>query len=213
MRLRKKNWSEEVFEIFKDYTVNEFESIKGNWKEVLDTDTIHLEIGAGKGDYWHQMSALYPERGIVAMERDFTASSIALKKLEDNPGKRKRFIFNDAKKLNEMFDAGEVDVVHLNFSDPWPKVRHEKRRLTYKDKLDDYFEILSENGEIHMKTDNQSLFNYSLVSVGRHKFELVDVNVDFRKSEDVDPFTEYERKFVSMGQPIYRAVWRKKDVK
>lgn len=213
MRLRKKDWSSEVFETFKDYTVNEFETIKGNWKKELDCDLIHLEIGAGKGDYWHQMSALHPDRGVIAMERDYTASSIALKKLEKHPGSRKRFIYNDAKKLNEMFGPGEVDVVHLNFSDPWPKLRHEKRRLSYKDKLDDYFEILSETGEICMKTDNQSLFNYSLVSVGRHKFELIEVNVDFRKTEDEDPFTEYERKFVSMGQPIYRARWRKKNVK
>lgn len=213
MRLRKKDWSSEVFETFKDYTVNDFELIKGNWKSELDCDLIHLEIGAGKGDYWHQMSELYPDRGIVAMERDYTAASIALKKLEKHPGDRKRFIYNDAKKLNEMFGPKEVDVVHLNFSDPWPKTRHEKRRLSYKDKLDDYYEILSDTGEIWMKTDNQSLFNYSLVSVGRHKFELVEVNVDFRSTEDLDPFTEYERKFVAKGQPIYRAKWRKKDVK
>lgn len=210
MRLRKKDWSEAVFEIYKDYTVTDFESIKGYWKKTLDVDVLHLEIGAGRGDYWHQLSDQFPDRGIVAMERDFTASSIALKKIEDYPANNKRFIYDDAKKLNEMFDPKEVDIVHLNFSDPWPKLRHEKRRLTYKDKLDDYFDILSDEGEIWMKTDNQGLFNYSLVSVGAHKFELVEVNVDFRKDEQDDPQSEYERKFVGLGQPIYRAIWRKK---
>ena len=146
MRLRKKDWSEAVFEIYKDYTVTDFESIKGYWKKTLDVDVLHLEIGAGRGDYWHQLSEQFADRGIVAMERDFTASSIALKKIEDYPANNKRFIYDDAKKLNEIFDPKEVDIVHLNFSDPWPKLRHEKRRLTYKDKLDDYFDILSDEG-------------------------------------------------------------------
>lgn len=213
MRLRKRNWSEAVFDQYKDYTVTEFESIKGNWKKELNTDVLHVEIGAGRGDYWHQLAEQFPKRGIVAMEKDFTASSIALKKIGDYPAHNKRFIYDDAAKLTEMFGPLEIDVIHLNFSDPWPKKRHAKRRLTYKTKLDDYYDLLSDDGEIWMKTDNQSLFNYSLVSVGSHKFELVEVDVDFRKVEQDDPQSEYERKFVGLGQPIYRAIWRKKDVK
>lgn len=213
MRLRKRNWSQEVFDQYKDYTVSDFEEMKGKWKQTLDVDVLHLEIGAGRGDYWHQLAEQFPERGIVAMEKDYTASSIALKKFNEYPTFNKRFIYDDAKKLNDMFDVHEIDVIHLNFSDPWPKKRHEKRRLTYQTKLDDYYDVLTENGEIWMKTDNQSLFNYSLVSVGRHKFELIEVNVDFRKDEQDDPQSEYERKFVALGQPIYRAIWRKKNVK
>lgn len=210
MRLRKKDWSSDIFEIEKDFVVKEFDAIKGNWKSVLDTDTLHVEIGAGKGDYWHKLAHANPTWGCVAMERDFTASSIALKKLEHYNEKRKRLIYDDAKNLSDMFAAGEVDVVHLNFSDPWKKNRHEKRRLTYKTQLDEYYDVLSDKGEIWMKTDNVGLFNYSLVSVGAHKFELVEVNVDFRASEHADPFTEYERKFHEMGQPIFRAIWRKR---
>lgn len=210
MRLRKKDWSSQVFEDASDYTVENFETIKGNWKKEIGNSMLHLEIGAGKGDYWHQLSELFDDRCIVAMERDYTASSIALKKLLENPRSNQRFIYGDAEKLSEMFAPGEVDVVHLNFSDPWPKSRHEKRRLTYKAKLDEYFEILTEEGEIWMKTDNVGLFNYSLVSVGAHKFELVEADVDFRSHEHEDPFTEYERKFHEKGQPIFRAIWRKK---
>ncbi|QIK70335.1 tRNA (guanosine(46)-N7)-methyltransferase TrmB [Erysipelothrix sp. HDW6C] len=213
MRLRKKDWSSEIFETFSNYLVSDYEAIKGNWKHDLDAPIMHVEIGAGKGDYWHQLSAMYPERAVVAMERDYTASSIALKKLEEHPGDRKRFIFGDAEKLSDMFANGEVDIIHLNFSDPWKKTRHEKRRLTYKTKLDDYYDVLTDTGEIHMKTDNVGLFNYSLVSVGQHKFELVEAHVDFRAQDHEDPFTEYERKFHELGQPIFRAVWRKKDVK
>lgn len=210
MRLRKKEWSSDIFDIKKDFVVKEFEAIKGNWKKELGTDNLHVEIGAGKGDYWHKLAEQNPEWGCVAMERDFTASSIALKKLDTYPVGKKRLIYDDAKNLSEMFASGEIDVVHLNFSDPWKKARHEKRRLTHASKLDEYYEALSENGEIWMKTDNVGLFNYSLVSVGRHKFELVEVNVDFRASEHEDPMTEYERKFHEMGQPIFRAIWRKK---
>lgn len=210
MRLRKRDWSESVFEQYKDYTVTDFETIQGNWKQEMGVETLHLEIGAGRGDYWHQLAQQFPERGIVAMEKDYTASSIALKKMGDYTELNKRLIYDDAKKLNEMFGPHEIDIIHLNFSDPWPKTRHEKRRLTYKDKLDDYYDLLTPNGEIWMKTDNQGLFNYSLVSVGQHKFELVEVDVDFRKVEQDDPQSEYERKFVGLGQPIYRAIWRKK---
>ena len=210
MRLRKKDWSFDIFEIEKDFVVKEFEGIKGNWKAVLATDTLHVEIGSGKGDYWHKLAQANPDWGCVAMERDFTASSIALKKLENYDELRKRLIYDDAKHLTDMFESGEVDVVHLNFSDPWKKKRHEKRRLTYTTQLDEYYDVLSEKGEIWMKTDNVGLFNYSLVSVGAHKFELIEVNVDFRASEHEDPFTEYERKFHEMGQPIFRAIWRKK---
>lgn len=210
MRLRKRTWSKDVFDQYKDYTVSDFKEIQGNWKNTLGVDLLHLEIGAGRGDYWHLLGEQYPERGIVAMEKDYTASSIALKKFNEYPSDKKRLIYDDAKGLSEMFGPHEIDVIHLNFSDPWPKTKHEKRRLTYKTKLDDYYNLLTDEGEIWMKTDNQGLFNYSLVSVGQHKFELVEVDVDFRKDEKDDPQSEYERKFVGLGQPIYRAIWRKR---
>lgn len=215
MRLRKKKWSEEVFELHSDIIIDDHSKIKGNWKSSLNVDKLRLEIGAGKGDYWHGLAKMYPNDGIIAIEKDFTASSIALRKLESK--KNKRFIYGDAKKLDEIFDVHELDVIHLNFSDPWPKDRHVKRRLTYDDKVKTYHNILNDKGELWMKTDNQGLFEYSLVNVSRFGFELVEVFVDFRKDFDVDnlvdPFTEYELKFMEKGQPIYRAIWRKKDVK
>lgn len=215
MRLRKKKWSEEVFTQHKDILVDEKQNLKGQWKQVLSTSKLRLEIGAGKGDYWLGLAEMYPEDGVIALEKDYTASSIALRKLREYG--KKRFIYGDAKNLDELFEVGELDVIHLNFSDPWPKTRHEKRRLTYDTKVKQYNRLLSDHGELWMKTDNQALFEYSLVNVSRFGFELVEVSLDFRKSVDeddiIDPFTEYERKFMRNNQRIYRAIWRKQNVK
>lgn len=215
MRLRKKSWSGQVFELHKDVCIPDYETLKGTWKTHLDTQTIRLEIGSGKGDYWHGLGELYPDDGIIAMERDFTASSIALRKLETYGYGKKRFIYGDAMHLDKIFEAEEVSIIHLNFSDPWPKTRHEKRRLTHKDKLAEYHRILEPNGSIWMKTDNRQLFEYSLVHVSMNGFVLESVSLDFRNkdSEDDDPYTEYERKFTDRGCPIYRAIWRKVNVK
>ncbi|NLW14865.1 MAG: tRNA (guanosine(46)-N7)-methyltransferase TrmB [Erysipelothrix sp.] len=215
MRLRKKKWSDEVFNTHSAILVEDFKVIKGNWKNQLNVNKLRLEIGSGKGDYWHGLGQMYPNDGIIAVEKDYTASAIALRKLEEHGNKR--FIYGDAKHLEDIFEKGELDVIHLNFSDPWPKTRHEKRRLTYDSKVKKYYDLLNDSGEIWMKTDNQGLFEYSLVNVSRFNFELIEVSVDFRKDYDeeniIDPLTEYERKFMGKGQPIYRAIWRKIDVK
>lgn len=215
MRVRKKKWSDEVFAQHQDIIVDDYTEIKGCWKNTLNTNKLRLEIGAGKGDYWIGLSQMYPMDGVIAIEKDYTVSSIALRKLEDYG--KKRFIYGDAKKIDEMFDQGELDVIHLNFSDPWPKKRHAKRRLTFDDKIKQYEYLLSEHGEVWMKTDNQDLFEYSLMNFSRFDFELIDVSLDFRKNNDetkmIDPFTEYERKFMEKGQRIYRAIWRRKDAK
>lgn len=210
MRLRKKKWSPEIYEQFQDYVVQEPTAHVGQWRDVFQKEKIHCEIGSGKGDYWHQMAAQNPDRGFIAIEKDYTASAIALKKIETYPHTNKRMMVLDAEQLDDLFAPNELDVIHLNFSDPWPKTRHEKRRLTHHSKLDLYAKLLAEDGELWLKTDNVGLFNYSLVSVGSHRFELVEVDVDFRAQEQEDPMTEYERKFMGYGQPIFRAVWRLK---
>lgn len=102
-----------------------------------------------------------------------------------------------------------MDVIHLNFSDPWPKKRYAKRRLSSASFLDQYKRILSRNGEIQMKTDNSALFEYSLIEFQNAGFKMVEVSVDYRREKhDEDAITEYEQKFISLGQPIYRCVWR-----
>ncbi len=213
MRMRKKPWSKEVFEEYKDYYMEPSDKYLGKWRDKLNCDVLRLEIGSGKGDYWHGVANQFPEEGIVAIERDYTASSIALKKIEEYPSHNKFLILGDAVNLREIFAPLELDVIHLNFSDPWPKKRHHKRRLTYPSQLDIYYDLLNENGEIWFKTDNRHLFNDSVIYFDQHKFDLIDFDVDFRSEDQKDPFTEYERKFTEMGMPIYRGVWRKKNVK
>lgn len=111
----------------------------------------------------------------------------------------------DGSSLTNYFEDGEVDMMYLNFSDPWPKTKHEKRRLTYKDFLDTYKRILPENGEIHFKTDNRGLFEYSLASFSQYGMTLKQVWLDLHASDFEDNvMTEYEEKFSSKGQVIYR---------
>lgn len=218
MRLRKKKWSSEVFEQNEDIIVNEFDEIKGNWKSEFNRPKIRLEIGSGKGQFWHQLAEKFPEDLVIALEKDYTASSIALKKIEDYKNhNNKLFIYDNANDLTDMFAPKELDAIYLNFSDPWPKVRHAKRRLTHDSMIERYDSLLNDDGEIRMKTDNQGLFEYSLESFSRFNYELVHVSLDYSKQEltheQHDPATEYEEKFVSQGLRIYQAVWRKKDVK
>ena len=213
MRMRKKPWSKKVYSQYENYWMKPSSENKGNWKEKLNTNTLHLEIGAGKGDYWHGIAKLYPEHAVVAIERDYTAGSIALRKIEDYENKNKMWIHGDAVNVLDIFETKEVDIIHLNFSDPWPKKNHHKRRLTYSTQLDKYHEILNDEGEIWFKTDNRFLFNDSVIYLNQHDFDLVEFDVDFRAEEKDDPITEYEQKFMDLGQPIYRGVWRKKDVK
>lgn len=121
-------------------------------------------------------------------------------------------IQKDAANISEWFAAGEVDVIHLNFSDPWPKKRYAKRRLSSSQFLDQYAQILSDEGQIQMKTDNSSLFEYSLIEFQNAGYRMIEISVDYRReTHDEDVMTEYEEKFVSLGQPIYRCVWTRNN--
>ena len=121
-------------------------------------------------------------------------------------------IQKDAANISVWFAAGEVDVIHLNFSDPWPKKRYAKRRLSSSQFLDQYAQILSDEGQIQMKTDNTSLFEYSLIEYQNAGYRMIEISVDYRReTHDEDVMTEYEEKFVSLGQPIYRCVWTRNN--
>ena len=120
-----------------------------------------------------------------------------------------KIINGDAAEIGNWFEDNEIDVIHLNFSDPWPKKRQTKRRLTYGTFLDSYRRILKDTGKVIMKTDNSQLFEYSLVSFDAADWQLLEVSVNWREKEHPeDTITEYEANFMALGQPIYRAVWR-----
>ncbi len=183
---------------------------KGKWKATFQKDKLHIEIGTGKGDYWINMSQKYPEALWIGIEKNESVAALAVRKSGEDSDNR-RFIYGDANLIDEWFGKGEVDVIHLNFSDPWPKNRTKKRRLSHSNFLLKYQTILHYDGEIQMKTDNASLFEYSILEFAENDFKLVDFSVDFRRElHDEDVISEYESKFMEQGNPIYRAVWKRK---
>lgn len=210
MRMRKIPWAVEYLDEAQ-CRINNPETMKGKWKQYLNTDCLHVEIGCGKGNYSLGMSKLYPKDGFVAIEKNDSAAGVAAKKYDTDTEKGKLcLIRGDAEVLSDWFDTHEIDVIHLNFSDPWPKKRYAKRRLSNERFLQQYKNVLSENGEIQMKTDNAKLFAYSLLEFQNAGFTMVDVDVDYRSEpHPEDTQTEYEEKFVAKGQPIYRCVWKR----
>lgn len=210
MRMRRLKWAKDYIEQSKD-VVFKPNTRKGKWNSYLNREEIHVEIGCGKGDYWIGMANLYPEYGWIGIEKNESACALSLRKVEESKENAK-FIYGDASIIDEWFDDGEIDVIHLNFSDPWPKRRTAKRRLSNALFLKKYANILKANGQIQMKSDNRKLFEYSIMEFQNNGFQLVEIDLDYRSEiHDEDVITEYEDKFMKIG-PIYRAVWRKGEL-
>lgn len=207
MRMRKKKWADPYLEAHQDYIFENPIDYKGKWKQILNCERLHLEIGMGKGSYLIQMASMYPDEGWIGMEKDRSAAAVAARaKLEgDGNTSNNRMIAGDARNILDWFENGEVDVIHLNFSDPWPKKKYQKRRLSSSEFLKTYRTILSEHGQILMKTDNQDLFEDSVLYFQENGFILTDFSVNYRRNEHPeDAITEYESKFMAEGMPIYR---------
>ncbi len=210
MRMRNKSWAKPFLIENDDFVVASPSSNKGKWNELLNSDVIHVEIGSGKGDYFCGMSKLYPEHGWIGIEKNSNVAAIAVKKALEDRRSNSLFIATDAKDINEWFCENEVDFIHLNFSDPWPKSGNRKRRLSHQNFINKYYELLKKEGCIVMKTDNKDLFEFSLLEFANTSFTLVDFSVDFRRNvHDEDTITEYESKFMELNQPIYRAIFKK----
>lgn len=212
MRMRNLPWA-------KDYLANheivmkEAQAKAGCWKQFLNTSILHVEIGTGKGDYWTKMSQMYPEYGWIGIEKNTSVAALAVKKydaLENNLCSHMAFIQDDASDISKWFGKKEIDVIHLNFSDPWPKKRAHKKRLSSDSFIKMYDEILADDGEIQMKTDNEQLFEYSILAFQNAGWKLIDFTVNYRRDQhDEDAITEYETRFMNKGQPIFRAVWKR----
>lgn len=212
MRMRKLPWAEDFLKE-QEVVVKDPAAYQGRWKEILKRDVLHVEIGTGKGDYWKQMSQLYPKEAWVGIEKNKNVAALAVRKFANDETMVKEhmaYICDDAQAIDTWFAKGEVDVIHLNFSDPWPKKRAHKKRLSNHTFIAQYATILKEDGEIQMKTDNVDLFEYSILEFQKENWYLHDFSVDFRRNEHAeDVITEYESRFMNLGQPIYRAVWKK----
>ena len=172
---------------------------------------IYLEIGMGKGDFISRLASLDLDNIYIGVEISMSVLATAIKKIkayeEENNVKLNNLYFMsfDAIKLEEYFEKGQVEKLYLNFSDPWPKKKHAKRRLTYKDFLEKYKNILKQNGIIEFKTDNRLLFEFSLVSMQNIGMNFTEVYLDLHKTDIFNIVTEYENKF-SVNGPIYKLV-------
>ncbi|WP_246941323.1 tRNA (guanosine(46)-N7)-methyltransferase TrmB [Bacillus pinisoli] len=207
MRLRNKPWAKDKLAEHSNYVIDNPTEQKGKWHEIFGNDhPIHIEVGTGKGKFITGMAKANPEINYIGIELQESVIVGALDRILEDPLPNIRLLNENADDLNEIFQEGEVDRVYLNFSDPWPKNRHEKRRLTYKSYLNLYETILVKNGEIHFKTDNQGLFEYSLRSFSEYGLLLKFVSLDLHQSDfEGNIMTEYEEKFASRGNRIYRS--------
>lgn len=206
MRLRNKPWANDFIQEHPQYVLQNAEELKGKWHQIFENDNpIHIEIGMGKGQFVVESARKNPDINFVGIERQSSVIVTALEKQVEAELPNLKFLHENGQELTEFFDNGEVDRIYLTFSDPWPKNRHEKRRLTFKTFLKVYETILSENGDLHFKTDNRGLFEYSLVSFSQYGMLLNEVYLDLHKSDFEDNImTEYEEKFSAKGNPIYR---------
>lgn len=198
MRPRKKKNAEKRLAAVSHLLINdvsEFETFK-------DTE---LEIGCGKGDFITQMALRNPEKNFVAVEKVQTVIISALEKAEKLGLKNVKFLNMDVSKLSNIENSHFCNRIYLNFSDPWPHKRHAKRRLSSDFFSELYKKLLKDGGEIHMKTDNEQLFDFSIESFEKNGFQIKNISRDLHAEAPEDNImTEYEKNFVSQGLPIFR---------
>lgn len=203
MRLRNVRGAHDVI-CASRYIINDYKDYRGNFKSLFgNLNPIHIEIGMGKGDFIIGMALKYPHINFIGIEKFDSVIVRAIEKLEDLDIPNLRLIRMDALGINDVFDM-EVDCVYLNFSDPWPKERHAKRRLTSSVFLSLYDSIFRDRCVINMKTDNRKLFEYSIMSLTSYGYSIDFLSLDLYSDDVSDNVqTEYEKKFVSNGNLIY----------
>ncbi|MDF2634147.1 MAG: tRNA ((7)-)-methyltransferase [Pelosinus sp.] len=227
MRLRRKPWVDAALENYSDIVVikeipfgvpsqirmdsdqektNVHEHRKGHWHEVFGRKApLYVELGTGKGSFISQLAEENPEVNFIGIEAQQDVLFYAAQKVREKGLTNVRLLVFDINNVLDIFAPGEVDRLYINFCDPWPKVRHAKRRLTHANFLDKYRILLSVGGEIFFKTDNRPLFDFSLEQFAACNLEVNEVTFDLHKSDyQGNVMTEYEKKFSSMGTPINR---------
>lgn len=192
-----------------DYVVHEPETYKGKWDTLFQNDhPIQVEIGMGKGKFIMELAGLHPEINYIGIEKYSSIMIRALEKRKEAEHPNLYFVQLDAVSLNQIFDTEEISGIYLNFSDPWPKDRHAKRRLPSKEFLRKYDQCLKRSGEVIFKTDNTDLFEFSLEQAKEAGWKLKKVTYDlhYKGNPEGNVMTEYEEKFVAEGKPIHRMI-------
>ncbi|MBQ8231021.1 MAG: tRNA (guanosine(46)-N7)-methyltransferase TrmB [Lachnospiraceae bacterium] len=209
MRLRNITGSREVI-ADSQYVIHEENWNPGSWNEIFGNDNpIRIEIGMGKGKFIHTMAGLHPEINYVGIEKYSSVLLRAIQKMEEEELPNLRFIRMDAEDITKVFGQGEVDRIYLNFSDPWPKDRHAKRRLPSGEFLGRYDVILKKDGVLEFKTDNRPLFDFAVEELEPAGWKAEVITYDLHADEKLvegNIMTEYEEKFSAMGNPICKYV-------
>ena len=195
--------------------IHEPEKLKGKWRERFGNNRpIRIEIGMGKGKFIHELAEKNPKVNYIGIEKYSSVLLRALQKMEAFPVPNLLFIRMDAENITEVFDTGEVERIYLNFSDPWPKDRHAKRRLPSAEFLKRYDRILEKDGVLEFKTDNKGSFDFALEEVPAAGWEALKISFDLHRDEEMgrdNVMTEYEEKFSALGNPIYKYVIKRQQ--
>ena len=211
MRLRNITGSREVI-AESPYVVPEAElfDCPGTWNNIFgNNQPIRIEIGMGKGKFIHTMAKEHPEINYIGIEKYSSVLLRAIQKMEAEELPNLKFIRMDAEDIENVFDKGEVDKIYLNFSDPWPKDRHAKRRLPSKEFLNRYNTILKPEGNLEFKTDNRPLFDFAVEQLPEAGWTADVITYDLHSDEKLmigNVMTEYEEKFSSIGNPICKYI-------
>lgn len=209
MRLRNIPGSREVIAENR-FCIAKTEELKGKWNSIFENDKpIHIEIGMGKGKFIMALAKQNPQINYVGIEKYSSVLLRGLQKMDEEPLENIRFIRMDAENICDIFDKDEVERIYLNFSDPWPKDRHAKRRLTSRQFFARYEHILKNDGIVEFKTDNTDLFNFSLEEVKEAGWRLLAFTRDLHHDKIMNQgniMTEYEERFSAKGNPIYKLI-------
>ncbi len=209
MRLRNIPGSRDII-AESQYVVHDFKEQKGRWADLFgNNNPVRIEVGMGKGQFIYELARTNPDINYVGIEKYSSVLLRAIQKQEEEPLDNLIFIRMDAEEIADVFGKGEVDRIYLNFSDPWPKDRHAKRRLPSRTYLQRYDSFLKDDGIIEFKTDNKDLFMFALDEVKEAGWNLDAVTYDLHHDDKMNEnniMTEYEERFSAMGNPIYKYI-------
>jgi len=204
MRRRKKPGAKKELFKFENYLVNKPRDYKEKWEELFENDNIHIELGTGRGQFITTLADENKDISYIGIEVKEEILLDAVRKADSKKLENIKFLWFNIDDIQEIFGVDEIKRVYINFCDPWPKKRHSKRRLTHRDFLLKYCEILEDKGEIHIKTDNEELFEFTLNEISDLGLTLKEIYLNlYRDEEIVTVKTEYEEKFISEGKKIF----------
>lgn len=205
MRMRRMRNLEPRMERCAEYRIAEPKAMKGNWRSLKpDASALWVEVGCGKGKFTAETAAANPDVLLIAVERCREAVVVAMEKAQAMGLHNVFYIDLDVAMMEDFFAPGEIDRLFINFPDPWPRKKNAKRRLTHRGFLDKYCRVVREGGEFHFKTDNASLFEFSLEEFAACGLETKNVTRDLHANGIVGIMTGYEEKFYGLGTPINR---------